>query len=235
MSRPSHVSSPRAHHLGAHRLRPPRPGLSAPGWALRLALRRRSLARRGVAVGAAAVLALAVGGGGRAHGPEAAGTTAVRPAPVAAVDLAAGSVLQPDDVTWVELPADVARVESDPIGAVALEPVAAGEVLRAAQLGSRGRAGLRPDERAVAVSPPTAPLPLAPGDVVELVAVSAAGSGVDGAGGGGVAVNRVAATGRVLAVDDDAITVALPSEVAVDVVGHQARGSIELLLTPWSP
>jgi hypothetical protein len=49
-----------------------------------------------------------------------------------------------------------------------------------------------------------------------------------------VTATRFGATGRVLAVDDDAVTVALPADVAAEVVTQQAVGSIELLLTPWS-
>lgn len=86
-----------------------------------------------------------------------------------------------------------------------------------------GRLGLRPGERAVALAAPAALPPMEPGDEVELVAVT-----VDELGS--VVAEPLAAPGRVLAVDDGAVTVALPAADAVIALRHQASGPIELLL-----
>ncbi len=86
-----------------------------------------------------------------------------------------------------------------------------------------GRLGLRPGERAVALAAPAALPPIEPGDEVELVAVA-----VDELGA--VVAEPLPAPGRVLAVDDEAVTVALPAADAVVALRHQADGPIELLL-----
>lgn len=86
-----------------------------------------------------------------------------------------------------------------------------------------GRLGLRPGERAVALAAPAALPPVEPGDEVELVAVA-----VDELGA--VTAEPLAGPGRVLAVGDGAVTVALPASDAVTALRRQAEGPIELLL-----
>ncbi|MEZ5409657.1 MAG: hypothetical protein R2761_16635 [Acidimicrobiales bacterium] len=80
-----------------------------------------------------------------------------------------------------------------------------------------------PGERAVALAAPAALPPIEPGDDVELVAVA-----IDELGA--VVAEPLVATGRVVAVGDGAVTVALPAADAVTALRHQAAGSIELLV-----
>ena len=85
------------------------------------------------------------------------------------------------------------------------------------------RLGLAVDERAVALTPSLAPLPIVAGDTVELLALTAASGRV---------ATDVLGTARVISVDDRAITVAVGSPLAALVLERQATGSIELILLP---
>lgn len=190
---------------------PPRPdpGPVPPIVRLRLRLRRRR--RNRAVVVALALLAGALGGAGwSGSGPLSAVFAPVRalagtgrPAERAPAD-AAGDPPGPDsDGTAVV-------VANAPATATPSSPAA-------------GRLGLRPGERAVALAAPAALPPIEPGDEVELVAVA-----VDELGA--VEAQPLGATGRVLAVGDDAVTVALPAADAVAALRHQAEGPIELIL-----
>ena len=85
--------------------------------------------------------------------------------------------------------------------------------------------GLAPDERAVAIVPPAAPLPLDVGDRVELVAVAARADGTIHSYVIGPAV-------RVLTISPDSIVVVVPAELAPLVIDYQASGTIELVAAP---
>jgi hypothetical protein len=148
---------------------------------------------------------------------------------VATVDLTPGQMIEPGHLRWIGIPSEVVHHEGDPTGSVAIAPITAGEVVHPDRVADTGPLGLRATERAVAVLPPLAPLPLSPGHVVELVSVAA-----DPASGSAV-TTRLDSPGRVLAVADDAVTIAVPAEMAAEVVGYQATGSVELVLTPWAP
>jgi hypothetical protein len=132
------------------------------------------------------------------------------------------------DVRFESYPSDLApaSVAGDPQGKTVVASVFAGEVLVEPRLGPVGGLGLAPDERAVAVARPLAVPPLVTGQRVELVAVVAGGPA-------GAIAHRLDAAGRVLAVDPDSITIAVPAEAAPLIVEYQAAGSIELVGTPW--
>ncbi len=87
--------------------------------------------------------------------------------------------------------------------------------------------GLGPDERALAITRPLALPPVEVGDVVELVALTV---GDDGA----AVAHRIKPAVRVLALDDEAITVAVAADTAPQVLGYQATGSIEIVATSLS-
>lgn len=113
------------------------------------------------------------------------------------------------------------REVADGVGPAPAAPAAAPP--SAASSPAAGRLGLRPGERAVALVAPAALPPVEPGDEVELVAVT-----VDDLGA--VVAEPLATPGRVLAVGDDAVTVALPAADAVVALRHQAEGPVEVLL-----
>lgn len=203
------------------------------------ALRTRILVRRLAAralVGAIAVVAFSAGtftnagGGGfrsapdtgsAAHGP----TIAV---PVATRDLAHGHLISEDDLTMQLVPANtiLGRWPAEPLGRTVSSPIYEGELVSEARLADGGRFGLADGEVAVGVVPPLAPVPVAAGDIVALVAV-----GADALGG---AEARALGEARVVAVDERVVTVAIPRALAPSLLEAQAVGTVELTLTPWS-
>lgn len=120
------------------------------------------------------------------------------------------------------------RVRAEPATqSPAADPVAEIADAAGAEVGPGGRSGdgLGPDERAVAIAPPLAVPPLAPGDRVEVVAV-----GLDAAG-----QPRATAIGdpvRITAVDDTAIVLAVPSSMVGPILAAQAAGPIETVRLP---
>jgi len=80
-----------------------------------------------------------------------------------------------------------------------------------------------PEERAVAIAVPLAPLALEPGDTVDLIAVRADGTG-------GVVTEVLGEPVRVLAVSDRAVTVVASTVTATQIISFQAIGSVEMLL-----
>ena len=150
------------------------------------------------------------------------------PVPVATRDLNPGDVVAAGDVRFERHPIELIpeSVASDPLGRTVVASMFIGEVVVDPRLGSTGGLGLAPDERAVAVVRPLAVPPLAAGQLVELVAVVASGPA-------GAAASRLDAVGRVVAVDAESITVAVPAEVAPLIIEYQAAGSIEIVGTPW--
>lgn len=181
----------------------PAPGPVPPIVRLRLRLRRRGRRR-------AALLVLALLSGGLAGaGWAGAGPLAVALAPARAL-------------TGTELPAREAPTETagEPRPGDDPGPTPAARIPSSP---AADRLGLRPGERAVALAAPAALPPIEPGDEVELVAVA-----VDELGD--VVAEPLATAGRVVAVGDGAVTVALPAADAVTALRHQAEGPIEILL-----
>ncbi|MDH4365299.1 MAG: hypothetical protein OEY70_14590 [Acidimicrobiia bacterium] len=183
----------------------PAPGPVPPIVRLRLRLRRRGRHR-------AALVTLALFAGGLAGaGWAGAGPLAAALGPVRALTgphPAAGDA--PADAAGEPRPGTGAGPSPGPAVQVPSSPAAE-------------RLGLRPGERAVALAVPAALPPVEPGDEVELVAVAVDNRGT-------VAAEPLAAMGRVLAVGDNAVTVALPAADAVTALRHQAEGPMEFLL-----
>ena len=161
-------------------------------------------------------------------GEESPGSAALVEVPVAVHDLPAGHTITADDVTVRTVPAGavLGRPAGEPIGRTTSSPVFGDEPITESRLATTGRLGLRGDEVAVGVVPPLAPLPVAPGDVVSLVALEA--------GPSGGATTRPLGQARVVAVDDRVVAVAVPAELAPSVLAAQAVGTVELTLTPWT-
>ena len=159
--------------------------------------------------------------------------SASTPVVVATADLSAGTVLTDANLRVVGLPPAVVppgAATGDPaglVGATVSETVLRGEPVAVARLGPPGlgptAARLRPGWRAVAMPLGAARPPLQPGDRVELV-------GVAGGPGSGAAATIVARTAEVLAVDEDALTVAVPAEDVTGVVGAVASGLVAAVL-----
>lgn len=157
------------------------------------------------------------------------GTTT--PVVIARHDLDPGAAIAAGDVAIVErpvahLPDDA--VTDDPTGRTVAARVHAGEVLVTGRLAGEGRHGaaaLVPDGwRAVAVPVLDAPLPLRPGDLVDVVASFDP-----------TLVERdpsVVVAGEVVVVDvtDDAVSVAVPRSRVTDVAFALTNGIVTLAL-----
>lgn len=157
------------------------------------------------------------------------GTTT--PVVVARHQLAAGDAIAPGDVTLVERPVahlPDGAVTDDPTGRTVTAAVHAGEVLVGGRLAGAGRDGataLVPDGwRAVAVPVFEAPLPLRPGDLVDVVA-SFDPTLVDREPAVVVAAEVV-----VVDVTDEATSVAVPRGRVTDVAFALANGIVTLAL-----
>jgi hypothetical protein len=191
---------------------------------IRQRARHRSLGRRllAIATGAAAVVAMRAIQPPGGYGP---GT----PVPVALRDLVPGELVTGTDVGYEARPAGLvpAEVAGDPVGRTVRSPVLAGEVLVEPRLGPGRGLGLDPGEVAVAVPRPLAVPPLAAGDLVQLVAVTAGGPT-------GASASLLDPLARVIDAGDESITLAVPAEAAPAVIEHQAAGTIEVVLTPWT-
>jgi Flp pilus assembly protein CpaB len=159
------------------------------------------------------------------------GTTAV--VVVATRDIAAGEPLDGDDVDLAERPLALvpeAALEELPIGQVAADAIAAGEVVVAARLAPMGLTGLAATlpagSRAVAIPVEVgmAP-PLSVGDRVDVLvalAPDAAGNGPPGF--------VVAAEALVVAVDEGAVTVAVRAPIAPRIAVALGTGAVTLAL-----
>lgn len=148
---------------------------------------------------------------------------------VARVDATAGSTLSADQLTMIERPLQFVpprAIGHEAVGAVLIADIVAGEVIVSKRIGSNG-SPLAVDERALTIPMPLAPPLLDLGDSVELVGLQA----VDGPSGPTVSA-VVITSGRVLAVNDEAVTVATPDYAALDVLRFLAAGSVELLTMP---
>jgi Flp pilus assembly protein CpaB len=152
---------------------------------------------------------------------------------VATRDIAAGEPLDGDDVDLAERPLALvpeAALEELPIGQVAADAIAAGEVVVAARLAPMGLTGLAATlpagSRAVAIPVEVgmAP-PLSVGDRVDVLvalAPDAAGNGPPGF--------VVAAEALVVAVDEGAVTVAVRAPIAPRIAVALGTGAVTLAL-----
>jgi Flp pilus assembly protein CpaB len=148
---------------------------------------------------------------------------------VAARPIAAGEVLTTADTARRLVSADAladAPLADDPVGATARSDLAPGEVLLAHHL---GRSVGPPGSRLVAVAVDGPLPPLRPGDLVDVLAtfeVDANEPGHEDAPLDPTVVVAEAAT--VAAVDDHAVTVAVPAEVAPRLAFALARAVITI-------
>ncbi|MDY7101399.1 MAG: SAF domain-containing protein [Actinomycetota bacterium] len=157
----------------------------------------------------------------------------LRTLPVAAVDLAAGVTIGPDDVRTADLPALVVPAGSVPaaemVGRSVRTDIAAGEVLIESRLAPTGVSGpaalLAADEVGVSVARTVTTPPLAEGDRVDVVV------GRDPFGAGLTEVSVAVHGAVVLVVADDAVTLAVPARDAPAVVGATRDGFAELVLS----
>jgi Flp pilus assembly protein CpaB len=200
---------------------------------------RRAVARPGVRRLAVAVLAVATAltVTGLVRAAEAARDRwgDRRPVVVAVRDLAPGEVLEAGAVETRDLPvaavADAAVAEA-PVGAVVRQPIAAGEPVVASRLAPHGLTGtaalVPPGRRAVAV--PTGPAlrpPVVVGDLVDVVVVlPGEADAVTSAEPAFPLVEGAA----VVAVGDEAVTVAVPRAEASRLAWAVGTGSVVLAL-----
>jgi Flp pilus assembly protein CpaB len=153
------------------------------------------------------------------------------PTVVMAVDAPAGHRLTAGDMRLVELPA-VARpadaFSEAPVGAPLAAAVFAGEPLVAGRVAPDGvsplAATLPAGHRGVALPIDIATPHLEPGDVVELHATT-----IDEAG---TARGASTGTGRVLAVDEGSLVVAVPVPAVDELVAALAGGPVVAVLVP---
>lgn len=146
-------------------------------------------------------------------------------------DVAVGQRLEPGDVTLVDRPVahvPPGAVADDPTGETVREALHPGEIVLERRLAVEGRSGaaaLVPEGwRAVAVPVLDAPLPARRGDTVDVVA-SYDPTLVERD------PSRVVAAGAVVvAVTDEAVTVAVPSPRVTDVAFALANGIVTLAL-----
>lgn len=155
--------------------------------------------------------------------------------PVAAIALAPGDAVGDGDVRWARLPRRTlpkGAIADEPVGHTALVAVLEGEVLMQAKLapwGVRGPAALMPPgTRAVAVPHGPAVPPVAPGDVVDLLATIVTEAE---AGAPSEPTFVVAEAALVVEVGDDAVTVAVAAADASRVAFAITAGTITIALT----
>lgn len=148
--------------------------------------------------------------------------------PVASADLPMGTALGADDVVLRDLPRLLVPegVASDPVGRVVVEPILAGEPIVSARLagaGATGTAALVPPGSVAVAVPRVQPLPpLEVGDRVDVLSSPLADM-VDTA-------EVVARTARVVAVTEEAVTVAVDADDAGDVGYAALQGLATLVL-----
>lgn len=159
------------------------------------------------------------------------GTT--EPVLVVRHDVAAGSTLSARDVELVDVPTGLApagALDELPAGAVARVDLSAREPLLPRRLAGHDlsalAAALPPGTRAIAIptEPGTAP-PLDAGDRVDVLVVVAAEVAGDGPPGFAIATDAL-----VVAVDDDAVTVAVERDEAPRVAAALGLGAVTLAL-----
>lgn len=156
----------------------------------------------------------------------------LRPVVVATSDIAAGDEIAPGDVTVEERPAALLpddAVDEVPVGRRASADIAAGEPIVATRVapGGTGRlaALLPPRTRGLAVPLDRARIAVEVGDVVDLLATfdpTLAGDGDP--------TFTVAAGARVIAVEEEAVTVAVAEREAAPVAFALAHGVVTIAL-----
>jgi Flp pilus assembly protein CpaB len=225
---PTFRSPPFSRSLRARRPRPP------------LARRARRLPLRRLRHSSAAFWLVAVALAGLAASAIATGAPpvdgAASPGPLRRVAVATGDFerghrLAGDDVDWRDLPNTAvppARA-SDTEGRIVIEPITKGEVIVEARLGPEGAHGtaalLPPDTRAIAIPLSLGAPPLEIGDRVDLLATLDVSSEEAATG-----QRVVARDTTVVAVEDDAVTVAVDEGDAVDTAVALANGAVVLAL-----
>lgn len=149
------------------------------------------------------------------------------PVVVAARPLAAGDVVQVDDVKVATYPKGLApagALAAPPVGRTVLAALGVGEAVtsvRVSGAGGGGVAALVPAGwRALAVPVGRASVALSVGDEVDLI-----GTGVDG-----LSSEVVAEDALVVAVSDEAVTVALPAPAAASAAGAVSAGGVLVAL-----
>lgn len=154
---------------------------------------------------------------------------------VATTDIAAGSTLSQDQIELVAWPVGLvpagalANVETA-VGRVTTADIAAGEAINERRIGQH-RLGLGAAERSVSFPMPLAPPPLQVGDVVELVG---AGAGVDSDPSNRFMVSVAPlGRGRVVHLNDDAVTVAVDVDRVGPLIAQLAVGTVEIVGTPF--
>jgi Flp pilus assembly protein CpaB len=164
-----------------------------------------------------------------------------RPVAVATRDLEIGDTVDADAAEMRRLPAALVprgALSATPAGALARQPIVAGEPLVASRLAPQGLTGaaalVPPGSRAVAVPlAPVAAPPVAVGDVVDLLAVMpAGGEGSGGAGDdyGGEPAFPLVEGAHVVDVGDESVSVAVPERHAPGVAYALSQGAVVVTL-----
>ncbi|MEZ5228530.1 MAG: SAF domain-containing protein [Acidimicrobiales bacterium] len=150
---------------------------------------------------------------------------------IATRDLVPGRTIGPDDVRWEQWPVAIAThfpTVDALTEAVVRAPVSTGAPITSEQIfGSNDP--FTADERAVTVPVPLAPPPLDTGDIVEIIGLRPGPS----VGDRQLIDTQALGRGRVVAVGDSGITLAVDVDRAVAIVETAAVGSIELVVTPF--
>lgn len=194
-----------------------------------LRFRARRLDRRRLAAIALAVAAglITRGALGRASAIEAGLGTRV-PVVVATEPLFAGSIVGDEQVTIEMWPAalvpDGAYREFVTAAATITADIYAGEALTEARVNA-ANLGLALNEVAVTLPQPLARPPLELGYQVQLV-------GVVGDPADFLARATVLTTGRIVAISDDSLTVAVTTDSMARIIEHNAVGTVEIVVTP---
>ncbi len=158
-----------------------------------------------------------------------AGFGTLRPVAIANNDLVAGQRIGPADLRWEDWPLEIAAMyPTDVEGALVRSPVAEGEPVDRLAIFDAG-AAMDPDERAVTVPLPLAPPPVQTGDIVELIGLTAGFS----LGDRQTIDTRSLGQGRIMAVEETGITVAVQPNQVLGIVETIAIGSIEIVMTPF--
>jgi Flp pilus assembly protein CpaB len=149
---------------------------------------------------------------------------------IATTDLVAGAVVRDGDTDVRSIPASLVpagALDVSPLGRVVVTPVFRGEIVVDRRLGRDGAsavAALLPaDTLGVAVPTGPAAVPLTVGDRVDVLAAAEGG-----------AAHRVAQAAIVIAVGDEAVTVAVRETDAGAVASAVAAGTAVLALVPVS-
>lgn len=198
--------------------------------AVRPAVRRTAVAGLALVTGVTVASLVAAAGDARDR------WGATRPVAVATRDLSPGEVVDHGAVAVRDLPSGMigdATMADPPVGAVVRQPILAGEPVAPARLAPEGLTGVAAlvpaGERAVAVAVgPAGVPPLAVGDQVDVVTVVPPGALGDD--GGGDPAFTLVERATVVAVGEQAVTIAVPDSDAPRVAWAVANGAVVLAL-----